>query len=824
VLGVDAEVDPVIGRKLRRGIYASDRIHSLVMGFPGSGKTRFLLSMIKQHIDHGEGFLVLDSHSDLTQLVLSHIPPEKWDQVIYINPWSAFENKYDNHVLQINFLEHHDPYERDVVARMFMDTLEKLYERWWGPRLDMILLNALYLLMEKENAKLPDLYSILSDPEFRDMLTAKCKDRNVKMFWEKQYDKMPKDASVAVLTKLYRLVQERIIVPMFMAEKSGVDFRAVMDEQKIVIVDLPEGKVTTDIANFLGSLILSAVYNAGMSREDTPEEKRQPFFVYVDEAYRYTTKSISEVLQSLRKFKVFMTLASQYLTQYRRDIQDAITQTCETIISFRVGEDTAKVLEKFYPNTYGYQTLMNLPRYLFFVSTPFQGNREYQVLETLDYKTGPNNPDEVIKHSLKTYGRQVDVDELLGQVKNQSIQQAFLDWAVTPAEWAILLTLRLNGGSMTEDALRKQLLYDSNQPKPYVLTELGFANALKNLSVDNARRDAWLSFKDETVRQWREETYTYGKRELKTQEVHTRTWRLDLTDKRVKRLLDTPFRGEKAGGVEHIQVIMAQRKIYWQNGWIVRIDNGETDESIADLYVTPTLPASKIEGAKGYIDHTCWDYKRSFAVEIERYPNKHWDRLENNYRRNKKMGFPTVFIVPNQVDEAKLKEKLFNWNATCVINAAKFEPDHPEMITIEVVSMPNNQQNNDTKESNPYCETKSTVVEEQTFEPPHQQEKPTVPTATIATAAISEQREVLEVEAMAPQQSGVEGMDLEKEQLLLELASQGWLFRLKDAKGKKYLCARNTGEEHSLGPFNETTKQIIVKNKIVVHGFNEAQD
>ncbi|MDR2571218.1 MAG: type IV secretion system DNA-binding domain-containing protein, partial [Oscillospiraceae bacterium] len=349
VLGVDAEVDPVIGKKLKRGIYASDRIHSLVMGFPGSGKTRFLLSMIKQHIDHGEGFMVLDSHSDLTQLVLSHIPPEQWDRVVYINPWSAFEDKYDNRVLQINFLEHHNPYERDVVARMFMDTLEKLYERWWGPRLDMILLNALYLLMEKEQAKLPDLYNILSDQEFRDMLTAKCKDRNVKMFWEKQYDKMPKDASVAVLTKLYRLVQERIIVPMFMASKSGVDFRKAMDERKIVIVDLPEGKVTSDIANFLGSLILSAVYNAGMSREDTPEEKRQPFFVYVDEAYRYTTKSIPEVLQSLRKFKVFMTLASQYLTQYRRDIQDAIVQTCETIVSFRVGEDTARALEKFYP-------------------------------------------------------------------------------------------------------------------------------------------------------------------------------------------------------------------------------------------------------------------------------------------------------------------------------------------------------------------------------------------------------------------------------------------------------------------------------------------
>jgi len=798
VLGIDAEVDPVIGKKLKRGIYASDRIHSLVMGFPGSGKTRFLLSMIKQHIDHGEGFMVLDSHSDLTQLVLSHIPPEKWDQVIYINPWSAFEDKYDNRVLQINFLEHHDPYERDVVARMFMDTLEKLYERWWGPRLDMILLNALYLLMEKEHAKLPDLYNILSDQEFRDMLTAKCRDRNVKVFWEKQYDKMPKDASVAVLTKLYRLVQERIIVPMFMAEKSGVDFRVVMDERKIVIVDLPEGKVTTDIANFLGSLILSAVYNAGMSREDTPEVDRNPFFVYVYEAYRYTTKSIPEVLQSLRKFKVFMTLASQYLTQYRRDIQDAIVQTCETIVSFRVGEDTARALEKFYPKTYGYQTLMNLPRYLFFVSTPFKGNREYQVLETLDYKIGPNNPEDVIRYSLKKYGQQVDVDELMGQVKNQSVQKTFLDWTVTPAEWVILLTIRLNGGSIDEETLQKQLLYDPTNPKPYVLTETGFANALKNLAVDNNKRDAWLSVKEETVRQLREETFAYGKKELRAKEVRTRLWRLDLTDRRAKRLLDTTFRGEKAGGVNHILVIMAQRKIYWQNGWIVRIDDGETDESLADLYVTPTLPAARVEGAKGYIDPTQWDYPRSFAVEVECYPQRHWDRLESNYQRNRKMGFPTVFIVPSQIDEEKLREKLWEWNATLVANAARFEPNHPEMATIEIIDLLNNQSNNTPKDGQQCLELEDV---KRSVELPRQ---------LVESSSLDEPKNKSQI---------VEGVS--KECLVLNFVREGWRFRIKTVGGKRYLCARNSLEERSLGIFDEETKNMIEKHNIKVNGLND---
>jgi hypothetical protein len=822
VLGVDAEIDPAVGHKLKRGIYATDRIHSLVTGFPGCGKTRFLLSMIKQHIDNDEGFLVLDSHRDLTPLVLSHIPPEKWDKVVYINPWSAFENKYDNRVVQINFLECKDPRDRDVIARMFMDTLEKIYERWWGPRLDMILLNALYLLMEKESAKLPDLYKILADQEFRDMLTAKCKDNNVKVFWEKQYDKMPKDASVAVLTKMYRLVQERIIVPLFMAEKSCIDFRKAMDQRKIVIVDLPEGKVTTDIANFVGSLILSRIYIAGMSREDIPEEERQPFFVYVDEAYRYTTKSIPETLQSLRKFKVFMTLASQYLEQYRKDIQEAITQTCETIISFRVGEDTAKTLEKFYPKEYGFQTLMNLPRHLFFVSTPFCGNREYQVLETIDYKTGPSNPDDIIKHSLEKYGRKVDVDELMGQVKNRVKQEEFLDWPVTPAEWVVLLTIRLFGGSTDEESLRNHLLYDPAKPKSYALTEVWFANALKSLSIDNVKREAWLTFKDETVRQWREEAYAYGKKEVKAREERKRIWSLDLSDNKAKRLLDSTFKGDKAGNVKHIQVITAERRIYWLNGWIVRLDTGETDESIADLYVTPTSPSTSVEGAKGYIDPNHWDYTRSFAVEVESYPQKHWDRLENNYKRNRRMGFPTVFLVPNEALEGELKKKLVEWKATFVANSIKFEANHPEMATI-VVSKTLDYPTEDTHESaDNKTDGTNEIGQNQTTQPiegqkesqaknvPNQFTPPTRDNTETASDATKKQ---------ATKTCNQINSTSNKENNIQALCQSGWQFTIKTIRGKRYFYARRGRNENKcLGLMDEETSNTIEKLKLGVSG------
>ncbi|MDR0373232.1 MAG: hypothetical protein LBI79_06725, partial [Nitrososphaerota archaeon] len=235
-----------------------------------------------------------------------------------------------------------------------------------------------------------------------------------------------------------------------------------------------------------------------------------------------------------------------------------------------------------------------------------------------------------------------------------------------------------------------------------------------------------------------------------------------------------------------------QRKVYWLNGWIVRVDDGETDESLADLYVTPTLPASKVEGAKGFIDQTLWDYTRSFAVEVECYPNRHWDRLESNYRRNKKMGFPTVFIVPNQTDEATLKEKLLQWNATLVANAAKFEQDHPEMATIEIVKTLNNQTDN----------PEPTTTTLQTIEPP-----PTPPTE------ILEQQEPIDVE------SNVLTLDdLHGKELLLMLASQDWWFRVRLSRGKEYLCARKGPKERCIGQFNKEMQKFVEENNITVKG------
>jgi len=140
VLGVDSS-----GRG--RGIYKKDRMHMAVVGFPGTGKSTFLLNLIKQNIMAGEGFMVIDPHGDLIRKAITHVPKNMWDRVVYISPLTAYDKRFRS-VVQINFLQYEKKLDRDLVARTIMDALQKIYQRFWGPRLDMIMLNALYLLLE----------------------------------------------------------------------------------------------------------------------------------------------------------------------------------------------------------------------------------------------------------------------------------------------------------------------------------------------------------------------------------------------------------------------------------------------------------------------------------------------------------------------------------------------------------------------------------------------------------------------------------------------------------------------------------------------------
>jgi intein/homing endonuclease len=671
--------------------------------------SRFLLSLALQNVVDGEGLLIMDPHGDLVKIFLSHIPRQRWGDVVYIDPTTAMNY---GRLVKVNFLEYSDPKDRDVVARSFMESLEKIYTRFWGPRLDMILMNAIYALLDAGDTNLSNLYRVIADDAFREDLTSKISDERVKSFWEGEFKRMPRDASGAALTKIYRIVQERIVAPMFECKHSMINFREAMDKKKIIVVNLSEGAITSDVANFLGSLILARVYLAGMSREDTPEDKRVPFYIYVDEAPRFVSMSIRDILQSLRKYRVYMTLASQYLGQYTKEIADSIPHLCDTIICFSAGEDTAKTVEEFYKPSLSYEDLTHLPMYTFAASAMIGRRRECQVLKSIDYGWGPNDVEEVIKNSLQKWGEEVDMSRYFGVPAVGELPHPDNMDLRSPIPWIILLKLyrlyeeNLGSGmysvgtmpSIENDDLVEALHSD------FGISEVEVATAINNLSIR-----AWIQSKEHSYEKegvmvpveapWHPTplpceicgeltSHPYMQRNgkalckicleealLKRKKlpedfmspfIDSRQLRFDLTvQRRTKRRFYslTPFakqvffdqvpRGRRGGGPEHSAVIGELARSMWDEYSFCFVDVGEeTPRKKPDgttEYETKKLPDILVyplaKTKDGKTDPRHWGNSRSFTVEVEIDPVKHQQRAINNLKKCRNWGKPVMFAT-----------------------------------------------------------------------------------------------------------------------------------------------------------------------------------
>ncbi|MEM3464193.1 MAG: type IV secretion system DNA-binding domain-containing protein, partial [Candidatus Bathyarchaeia archaeon] len=710
--------------------YASDRGHVFIAGFPGFGKSTLMLFMALQHVGRGEGCMVLDAHGDLTRLFLTHIPRDRWDDVVYIDPTTAFDYGF---VVQMNFLEYNSEGERDVVARSFMDCLMKFYGRFWGPRLDMILLNALYLLLDSGNARLGDLYRVIADEGFREHLLGRVRDERVKGFWLNEYKRMPKDASSGALTKIYRLVQERVAAPMFECERSSVDFRNLMDQRKIVVVNLSEGALTSDLVNFIGSLLIGKLYLAGMSREDTPEDQRVPFYVYIDESPRFATSGIRDILQSLRKYRVYLTLSAQYIEQFRRDVAQSIPSLCSTIICFSAGENTAKTLEEFFRSSdITYKNLMDLPKYYFAVSTPVKGRRECMMLKTVDIGRGESNPEEVVKNSLKMYGRAVDASSFMGPPSIGVHPYPEL----TPAQWLILVKLYSfqeeagNGSSAVElenlakmleseygiqhldivEALRglcrKGWVFERDRevrwvgvqtpeppwfPKQVQCHKCGFSTNRPFILADGkvlCQRcaESALARGDRKPKEFIQPTMADGELAVVNRGKTVKHYALRATAKNAF-FEDVP-RGRRGGGDRHTLIIgiLADRRR--MGGSYCFIDLGEEtprktvdgDTIVYEAKEKPDILVYPLKIDCGKADAKFWDATHPYTIEVEINPSRHKSRVSANLEKCRRRGMPTIFATDNPEEARKLLQTIIDHGFNVVRD--NLDPYNPKAVTV----------------------------------------------------------------------------------------------------------------------------------------------
>lgn len=326
------------------GIRQADRRHHLyIIGKTGTGKSTLLETMSRQDIASGHGLAVLDPHGDLVERLVAAVPESRRGDLIYFNVPDV------GNPLGFNPLERVDPERRGLAAAGLLEVFKKLWGDSWGPRLEHILRNSLLALLDQPEATLADVQRLLDDVRYRKRAIDRVANPYVRRFWLEEYESYPArlraEAIAPVQNKVGAFVTDPVLQRIVTQTRSSFHLRAVMDEGHILLVNLAKGKIGEDASNLLGSLLVSSLGIAALSRADVAEGARQDFYVFLDEFQNFTTLSIATMLSELRKYRVSLTMAHQHLTQLNEEIRDAVLGNAGTVIAFRVGATDAEELE-----------------------------------------------------------------------------------------------------------------------------------------------------------------------------------------------------------------------------------------------------------------------------------------------------------------------------------------------------------------------------------------------------------------------------------------------------------------------------------------------
>lgn len=365
------------------GIYDEDRLrHVYAIGKTGMGKSTLLENMAIQDIQNGNGLAFLDPHGKTVELLMEHVPEHRIKDVIYVAPFDL------EHPIAFNVLEdvdsdagaEPDPVRRQLIVSGLMSTFKKLWQDQWSARMEYILNYTLLALLEIPDATLLDVNRMLSDKQFRNNVIKQLKEPTVKMYWEKEFaaytDKVIAEAMPAIQNKVGQFISNSLIRNIIGQKKSSFDIRQAMDEKKILLINLSIGRIGEDAVNLLGSLFVTKIYLAAMSRASVPDREMKylpNFYLYVDEFQNFTNDSFAQILAQARKYKLSLIVAHQYVKQMTEVVRDAIFGNVGTMIAFRVGADDGEALEKEFQPTFVVEDFVNIGRFQMYLKLMING-------------------------------------------------------------------------------------------------------------------------------------------------------------------------------------------------------------------------------------------------------------------------------------------------------------------------------------------------------------------------------------------------------------------------------------------------------------------
>jgi len=335
-------------KRIRFGIKASDRTrHVYTIGKTGMGKSTMLENMAVQDIQNGNGIAFMDPHGKTADLLLDYVSENRIEEVVYFAPFDL-----DNPI-SFNVMEDVGEDKRHLVASGLMSAFKKIWLDAWSARMEYILNNILLALLEFPDSTLLGVNRMLSDKDYRKKVVDNVTDPSVKAFWTDEFakygERYMQEAGAAIQNKIGQFVSNPIVRNIIGQTKSSFDIRKIMDEKKILIINLSKGQVGEDAANLLGSMLITKIYLAAMSRADVSQEdlaKLPNFYFFVDEFQSFANESFANILSEARKYKLNLTLAHQYIEQMDDEVRAAVFGNVGTMVIFRIGSYDAEIFEK----------------------------------------------------------------------------------------------------------------------------------------------------------------------------------------------------------------------------------------------------------------------------------------------------------------------------------------------------------------------------------------------------------------------------------------------------------------------------------------------
>jgi len=353
-------------------ISPADRMrHTYIIGKTGVGKSELLKEMIKQDIKSGFGICVMDPHGDLIDDTLKFIPPERAEDVIYFDPADT------DRPMGLNLLEAQTEDQKHFITTAIINLMYKLYDPQRtgiiGPRFEHAVRNAMLTVMYEPGATFVEVVRVLQDPKYVQELLPKVQDPIVRRYWTDQIaqtsDFHKSEVLDYIVSKFGRFVTNKTMRNIIGQSKSAFDFRKVMDEGKILLINLSKGKLGEENSSFLGLVLIPKILMSAMSRQEVPEHLRRDFYLYVDEFQNFATPDFAVILSEARKYHLALTVANQFIGQMDEEVKNAVFGNVGTLISFRVGVTDASYIQREFQPTFGENDLINVERFHAYMKT-----------------------------------------------------------------------------------------------------------------------------------------------------------------------------------------------------------------------------------------------------------------------------------------------------------------------------------------------------------------------------------------------------------------------------------------------------------------------